>query len=104
MGPRGFWIAFAIVLFYLIARPHIGHVWYVNADQAKPPAPSDLWYVSADQAKPSAPLPSPTPLPSPPATKYATERECGFANARFYNATRADGTYCASENALLWGW
>jgi hypothetical protein len=27
MGPRGFWIALAIVLFYLIARPHVGSLW-----------------------------------------------------------------------------
>lgn len=34
-GPRGFWIALAIVLFYLIARPHVGTVWYVNAHGAQ---------------------------------------------------------------------
>ena len=30
MGPRGFWTALAIVLLYLIARPHVGKVWYIT--------------------------------------------------------------------------
>jgi hypothetical protein len=28
MSPRGFWIALAVVVFYFIARPHVGTVWY----------------------------------------------------------------------------
>ena len=38
MGPRGFWIALVIVLFYLIARPHVGTVWYMQEDYVEPGA------------------------------------------------------------------
>ena len=35
MEQRAFWITLTIILFYLIARPRIGTVWYVNADNAE---------------------------------------------------------------------
>lgn len=35
MGPKGFWIALAIVLFYLVSRPHIGTIWNETVFLAK---------------------------------------------------------------------
>lgn len=87
MGPRGFWIALAIVLFYLIARPRIGTVWYVATP---PPAPL-----------PSGAKPLPGFVPyTPPPRAFTDERDCDFAVGPF----RQDGGYCDSRYALLWGW
>jgi hypothetical protein len=61
MGPRGFWIALAIVLFYLIARPHISTVWYIKEDRPLP--------------TPSVSLPPGlTPINEVPAAHFIAER------------------------------
>lgn len=88
MGPRGFWIALAIVLFYLIARPHIGTVWYVVVPPSPPP-PSDL-------PSGAEPFVADTPRPQ----RFLEKRDCYYALTGF----AATGAYCVSGNALLWGW
>jgi hypothetical protein len=75
MGPRGFWIALAIVLCYLIARPHVGIVWRIHSYR-----------------------------PSPPSASYPNIRECWDDRGRYDRANGLTGTYCASEYTLLWGW
>jgi hypothetical protein len=107
MGPRGFWVALAVVLFYLIARPHVGTVWYVNADSVT----HNDYEGSAllDSIKGVSPSPSPSPsllgkpVPVPP-TRFADRRECFGALARYEQEANVTGAYCASANALLWGW
>jgi hypothetical protein len=84
MGPRGFWIALAIVLAYLIARPHVGTVWYIALD----PNHGLTW----------------SQIKALPDTRFTDKRDCFGAELRFQSATGATGTYCASKNALLWGW
>jgi hypothetical protein len=86
MGPRaGFWVALAIVLFYLIARPHVGTVWHVAME--RPPGPAPNGFVED------------TPAPE----RFPDRRDCSEALSRFDNAS-ATSAYCAPENALLWGW
>jgi|GEM_PF-6317096 hypothetical protein len=100
MGPRGFWIALAIVLFYLIARPHIGTVWYVKEDGVEA-GPEHAGLVGR--------IPN-VPGVIPPPTRFLDKRSCVSDaeepfTAQFHSIT-ADyaKAYCASENALLWGW
>jgi|ERR1700729_1947207 len=111
MGPRGLWIALAIVLFYLIARPRIGTVWYVNADGAQPPPaavaspiPTNIF----DNTPESAPTNVVTPIPmlrsDAPKERFADRRDCIDAAAQYERTADLIGVYCASKNALLWGW
>ncbi len=87
MGPRGFWIALAIVLFYLIARPHVGTVWRVTL----PPPPSG----ATPDTPPAGFVPD---TPSPHA--FVERIDCEAAANEF----RSSGGQCVPENALLWGW
>lgn len=100
MGPRGFWIALAIVLFYLIARPHIGTVWYVKEDGVE---------VGPEHGGIVSRIPD-VPGVIPPTTRFLDKQSC-FVDAeepfiaRFRSITGDyDRVHCASENALLWGW
>jgi hypothetical protein len=81
MGPRGFWIALAIVLaivlFYLIARPHVAKVWHVVSDAVAVGTPT---------------------------TRFPDSAECSAAATRLNESTDTTGAYCASGTALLWGW
>jgi hypothetical protein len=109
MGPRGFWIALAIVLFYVIARPHVGTVWSVNADGAQPPI---IPAVPSDTATPSNPFlvdatPTPPPVmlrPDAPKVRFTDRRDCLNAAVQYEREANLIGVYCASNNALLWGW
>ena len=102
MGPRGFWIALAILLFYLIARPHVGTVWYVALDSLPTPAatlPAGLTPISP----PAGFIPDSDR--TPPSARFTDKRDCFNAEMRFRSAyPGATGTYCDSETALLWGW
>lgn len=91
MGPRGFWIALAIVLFYLIARPHVGTVWYVTA----PSPPSWL----ATNSPPPGFIPD-----TPPARAFTEKSDCRAAAYAFYQKSGISGLDCVPRNALLWGW
>jgi hypothetical protein len=117
MGPRAYWIALAIVLFYVIARPHIGTVWYVNADYAGPtdvasasPTPANplIQYATPSSRLLSDETPTPTAAPGfrpdPPKTHFSDRRDCLDAAVQFERQARLTGAYCASESALLWGW
>src|SRR5579862_3488023 len=83
MGPLGFWIALAIALFYLIARPHVGRAWHVVADDVVPDtSPSGVVRrigFSDPYATPS-PQPTstraPTPRPAPPSTRFTIKQGC----------------------------
>jgi len=77
MGPRGFWIAVAIVLFYLIAKPHIGKAWHLISDAV---------------------------AVGVPAKRFSDYGECSAAAMRLNDKTNTTGAYCDSETALLWGW
>lgn len=101
-GP---WILLAAVvgLAYLIARPHVGTVWYVTKDWVTTPPTGTL----PPGLKPVTPPPGfvpDTPPPSPPPLRYIDKRDCFNAEMRYETATGTAGAYCASENALLWGW
>jgi hypothetical protein len=93
MGPRGFWIALAIVLFYLIARPHIATVWYVTANPTPTPGPTC-------QAPPAFGCVPPTPSP-PPVSHFAEQLVCVryLVNTIYYRSYR-----CVDHPAPLWGW
>lgn len=104
MGPRGYWIALATVLLYLIARPHLGTVWYVDARDA---------HIITDPfasivAPGSTPTPIPTAVPTPSVTprpeRFTDRANCQAALTRYESLAIATGAYCASKTALLWGW
>jgi hypothetical protein len=93
MGPRGFWIALAIVLFYLIARPHLGTAWYVTVG----PRPTTSGGCSAT---PPGFMCPPTPSP-PPVSHFSDEIDC----LRYLGGTIYDPSYrCDDHLTLLWGW
>jgi hypothetical protein len=99
VGPRGFWIALVIVLFYLIARPHVGTVWYMQEDYVEP---------GAGHAGVASRIPE-VPGVIPPTTRFPDQKTCFIAvesfTARFSSITGDyDKVNCASEYALLWGW
>jgi hypothetical protein len=114
MGSRGFWVALAIVLFYLIARPRIGTIWYVNVDAAEPVMPSNAatpanpfmeGYTPPPQANPLLnDTPAPSLRPGPPRAAFMDRRDCVDAAAQYEREGAMMGVYCASKNALLWGW
>lgn len=112
MEQRAFWITLTIVLFYLIARPRIGTVWYVDADSAETAPIASAPFNWADpHATPSAqsnPFLSNTPAPGvkprPPGTAFLDRRDCIDAAAAYERDAGLVGVYCASKNALLWGW
>ncbi|MFY9738967.1 MAG: hypothetical protein WAK11_07910 [Candidatus Cybelea sp.] len=86
MGPRGFWIALAIVLFYLIALPRIGTVWYVTIPEPPPRL--------ATSSPPAGFVPN-----MPPTRAFREKGDCLAAAERF--SQDAD---CVPRNTLLWGW
>jgi hypothetical protein len=113
MGPRGYCVALAIVLFYVNARPHIGRTWYVNADYAGPmdvasssPAPANPLITYATPTG-ETPTPPPTEVPpfrpDPPKARFADRRDCLDAAIQFERQARLTGVYCASQNVLLSG-
>jgi len=93
MGPKGFWIALAIVLLYLIARPRLSTVWYVNADGARL-TKEGSWNA----------LGATSPSPSPPATAFPNRQDCYNAEGGYEYAVGVTGLECRSQYALLWGW
>lgn len=95
MGPRGFWIALAIVLLYLIARPRIGTVWYVTIPPDQP-VPSGATLIKS----PPAGFVPDTPLPK----AFAAQRDCWFAVGDFRRESGRTDAYCDSRYSLLWGW
>ncbi len=110
MGPRGFWIALAIALFYLIARPHIGTVWHLTMDYPErgltlhqvQALPSGLTPITGPTVPPGfGPLPPGASLPS---TRFIDKRDCFNAEMRFETSAGVNGVYCSPRNALLWGW
>jgi hypothetical protein len=109
VGPRGFWVALAIVLFYLIARPHVGTVWYVNAESATRNNYEGESSELLDAIKGVSPSPSPSPslsakpVPVPP-TRFVDKRDCFGALSQYQQEANVTGAVCASTNALLWGW
>ena len=108
MGPRGFWIALAIVLFYLIARPHVGTVWFIQTDRLEP-IPRVNPGTSLGDMAPANPynggaVPIPSAPPSPAARAYAFNDECNSAAKRYESLVGFLGAYCSARTALLWGW
>ncbi len=87
MATRGYWIALAIVLFYLIARPHVGTVWYV----AVPTLALGTLPTGA------------TPI-TPPPTSFADKADCQIARFQFQQAIGKADAVCVPKSALLWGW
>lgn len=108
--------AVLVVVAYLVARPHIGTVWYVKEDYlgplATPTASPPSWLIPPP---PGFGRPPPLP-PRPPTTRFVDKRDCFAAEDRFRNSTGytleeleaqhspVRDAYCATENALLWGW
>lgn len=89
-----FYVLVAIVLFCLIARPHVGKVWYISAEAATTTIPQDPYAVT-------------TPHPSrstPPAARYLSPEDCANAMNAFEQSASIRGAYCATGTALLWGW
>jgi hypothetical protein len=90
MGPKGFWIALAIVMFYLITRPHVGTVWYIAVPPPQPLPSGAVPIASSQGFVPDA----------PPTTAFTEKKDCWFALTPF----RGLGAECVPKNALLWGW
>lgn len=91
-------VAIVVVLAYLIARPHIGTVWYLTQDA---PVPVPSWLKTDTPPPGFGPGVPPPPLPR---TRFIDKRDCFNAESRYENASGTSGVYCATENALLWGW
>jgi hypothetical protein len=93
--------AVIIVVAYLIARPHIGTVWYMTAnspvatpDPASSPLPPGLTrFIPANQE-------------TPPPTRFIDLHDCFVNGEELFQITHPEATHvhCATENALLWGW
>lgn len=94
----GILAAVIVVIAYLIARPHIGTVWYVNADNARPtPVPSGM----IDWSKYGG---HPPPSPSPPPIGFPTRQDCWNAEGTYGQLVGVIGLECMPRYALLWGW
>ena len=105
MGPRGFWIALAIVLFYLIARPHVGTVWYVNADSVNTPSPkAGSWLILSGVAASGHRQLRVRAHRQLPRHSSSDRTDCLDAVNSYTSASGLSGAFCASKNALLWGW
>jgi hypothetical protein len=93
MGPRvGFWITLALVLFYLIARPHVGTVWHLRTDGERR---GQKWMVHhLDVAVFAAPA----------QREFLDSAACAKAASEYSSENDVTGVYCTSKNALLWGW
>ena len=92
MGPRGFWIALAILLFYLIARPHIGTVWQLRTDSQRSGQkwrPHHLYLLF---------------LAAPTQREFLDRAACTKVASGYSSENDVTGVYCAPKNALLWGW
>ena len=110
LGPTGFWIAFAIVLLYLIAHPHVGKKWYINAVWVSPRATPSLDPLSAvmpsalpanaDNPFMAAPVAGESP---PPSYGYLVRTDCLLAQSRYEAEAQVTGAYCMAKTALLWG-
>jgi hypothetical protein len=87
-----------IALFYLIARPRIGTVWYVTITPAPPP-PSGASLTTSPPGFSDKP-PSGFIPDTPPPRWFTDERDCDYA----VGAYRQESGYCDSRYALLWGW
>jgi len=108
MGPRGFWVALAIVLFYLVARPHVGTVWYIQTDDAKPQPIVSNWATDVRPAPTNPFLSTPTATPaaqrSPTRAVFTEKLDCESVASDYARDAGLTGIYCAPKNALLWGW
>jgi hypothetical protein len=118
------YIVLAIVLFYLIARPHIGTVWDLTApteltptprptcgpnSETPPPGVSRMSECADDIARGLTPLPpgltplptSTTPLPTPLMSRFYSQGDCwrSLVNTIFEPHYR-----CIAHAELLWGW
>jgi hypothetical protein len=85
-----------IVVCYLIARPHVGTLWYLTTDT--PTAPSSEVTEQIKEAVNAA-------LPQ---TGFGTLKDCFPAAERFnfvHNFhTTNERVYCAPSTRFLWGW
>lgn len=98
MRQRAFWIVLAIVVFYLIARPRIGTLWYVNTAYAQP-TPASLSTILANASEGS-----PSPSPSPPTSGFPTRQDCLSAVVPYEELVGMTGIECRPRYGLLWGW
>jgi|ERR1700677_4173479 len=112
MARRGFWVALAIILFYLIARPHIATVWDLRVKEGvllAPPTcgphsetpPPGITRMSECSDQMLGIIPTPSPYPSPHVTRYYSWRDC-FAN--LVNMVYVSRYNCVVGTEFLWGW
>lgn len=90
MGRRGFWLALAIVLLYLIARPHAGSVWKERRTMSSPNGRATITVGQTD-------------FPSYGICENHVVTDNAAAGRIAANLPRA--TYvCIHRTTLLWGW
>jgi hypothetical protein len=77
-----------IVLVYLVARPHIGTVYYVNTAHARLNASGFFASTAATAVK----------------ATFSDQRDCEAAATAYDANNHAVGADCSSRTALLWGW
>jgi hypothetical protein len=95
MGRRGFWLALAIVLFYLIARPHAGSVWKERRTMSSPNGRPTITVLQTD-------FPSYGTCENQVATDNAAAARIA---ADLLRAPDFVTTYvCIHRTILLWGW
>jgi hypothetical protein len=98
MRSRGFWIALAIVLLlYVIARPHVGAVWFERK------VTGSLHHSGQPQV---VVLPAPYPSFKVCDQKARSDTAANAAADQRLAAplTSLTAFTCGSKNALLWGW
>jgi hypothetical protein len=92
MGPRSFWIALAIVLFYLIARPHVGTV-YVRSVVTTLNGVASSTHGTALKVYPSS---------------AECEKDAHIENQGELQlgSGKSEGLFwsCSASTRLLWGW
>jgi hypothetical protein len=92
VGPRGFWITLAIVLFYLITRPHVGTVWHLETDSQRL---GHKWMTHH---------PDVVVLAAPAQRAFLDRAMCAKVASEYSSENDVTHVYCISGNALLWGW
>jgi hypothetical protein len=100
VSRAGIWIAVAMLFVYLVARPHIGTVYYVSTVHAHLGAGKPSIGNSTALARS---LLAPAAAAGATST-FVVERDCDAAAAAFDTENHAEDAYCASRTALLWGW
>lgn len=101
VASRLLWIALVVVFIYVLARPHLGTVYYVSTAHmrfsgATKSSLQDSTSLGRSLLAPAAPLGV--------KTTFVNQSDCEAAAATYDADNHVFGASCAPRPALLWGW